>query len=140
MKYKETEELVKKLDFHFRNRGKWICTLNAPRTLTTKDRRGQFRKTGFIGGEGMTAQSAYMGKRGHIILVFSPTQPRSDYAFIEMSLQEATEGLTGFENNLTVFLADLGDDSLLDDDGKLRVLDAAAREAELAADTRWGSW
>lgn len=140
MKYKENGELVKKLDFHFRNRSKWNCELNQPYMVTVKTRAGQFRKKSMIGGEVLVTSSAYMGKRDGVIVVFTPQQPTSEFAYIEIPLKDCLGVLRDFPLKLDVLLDDIGDDSLLSAAGKEDKKLAKVREAELATNDVWGTW
>jgi hypothetical protein len=140
VKYKENDELVKKLDFHFRNKTKWNCELNQPYQVTVKTRQGQYRKKSMIGGEVFIPSSCYMGKKAGVIVVFTPAQPASDFAYVEIPLKECLGVLRDFPLKLDVLLDDIGDDSLLTNDGMQDKKLAKNREAELATNDTWGTW
>lgn len=65
----------------------FLVGVQSPVTLTTKDRKGDYRKRPFIGGESFSTASCYLGKRGIPILVFRPGVPK-EYAFVEATLDE----------------------------------------------------
>lgn len=68
--------------------------LAGPCNLPVKLRNGSYQTKGFIGGEQFLPRSAYVGKKGHLVLVFSPV-PANTYAYMELPAKDA-EKIEGF--------------------------------------------
>lgn len=81
--------------------------LNQPLTVTMKTRTGQYRKHPLIGGERFRPSSAYLGKSGKLIIVFTPfdTLISSKYAFMEMHAELARSTLNGFSTEMDRWLS-----------------------------------
>lgn len=75
-----------------------VFMLNQPHTATMKTRLGKYIREPLIGSEEFTAVSAYMGKRGKIIIMFKPRDIHvaSKYSFMEMDAETARVAMTGF--------------------------------------------
>lgn len=77
-------------------RGQYALT--RPTSLTFKDRKGGYSKQGAIGSEKFSPHSAYVGKRGTLIIVFKPVDSylAAKYAFMEMEAGDCRLLLDGF--------------------------------------------
>lgn len=72
-----------------------VFTLSGPGVQTIKKTDGSYRKHPFKGGEEFRISTAYAGKKGSVIIVFSPKSPVTDYAQMEMSLDDAILSMGG---------------------------------------------
>jgi len=81
--------------------------LSEPCTVTMKTRKGEYRKHPLIGGENFRPSSAYLGKTGKLIIVFtaSETHLSSKFAFMEMPADQARRVLDGFAAQMDWMLA-----------------------------------
>ncbi|UUZ75422.1 hypothetical protein LP414_27285 [Polaromonas sp. P1(28)-13] len=72
-----------------------FCTLNGVALLTVERPGKGFSKVSHIGGEDFIPQSAYVGKRGKIIVRFKPKEAAA-YEVMEMAADEAMTQMAGF--------------------------------------------
>ena len=76
--------------------------LNGPSNLTVKNRAGAYKRVDLMGDTMFYPVSCYLGKRSQIIVCFKPRAPQQ-WVTMEMTLDEANEGLEGFVNYGGVF-------------------------------------
>lgn len=71
--------------------------LNQPCSVVVKTRTG-YKMAPHIGGESFCVSSAYLGKKGNLIFVFTPqtVNMREQYKFAEFGCAAALDKLTGF--------------------------------------------
>lgn len=94
----ETDEIDKKVIFAINKLFKDSARhfeLIAPASLTVKNRKGEYKKASFIGGEELIPVSCYKGKKGTMIYVFKP-KDASDHAFIEIGDELTKTVFAGF--------------------------------------------
>lgn len=72
------------------------CTLLGPEQLTVEVTGRGYKKVAHMGGEDFIPNSAYVGKRGKIIVVFRPVGAAS-YQTMEMAADDAVSNLSAFE-------------------------------------------
>lgn len=103
-----------------------VLTLTQPLTVTMKTRMGKYIREPLIGSEEFVATTAYMGKRGKIIVVFQPKDIHiaSKYALMEMDVETARVTMMGFSAYMDSMLTDLDFDEEL-----RRLKDEAGRGA-----------
>jgi len=112
--------------YHFR--------LLQPTTLTVKQGH-QFKKKPFIGEEIFAVKTAYVGKRGGIIVVFEP-YTASEYASIEIPIMDCETLLEGWPNWRAGVLKEFEGDGI---HIPLKPV-APTPPEELMTDPNFGSW
>lgn len=75
-------------------------SLRAPTSLTILKEDNTYSRQAHIGGEEFVAVSAYVGKRGAIICVFTPVATER-YTKMEMPFNDARENLRNFREHVT---------------------------------------
>ena len=82
-----------------------VFRLKGPTVATVKRSDGQYRKNSFVGDEEFRLSTAYAGKRNGVIIVFTPKSPVTDYAQMEMGLEEALKNMgSNFSDFITPFV------------------------------------
>lgn len=72
-----------KLNKLIKAHGSHEFTIGGPCTLTILNRKDQYKKHPFLGGESFRLASVYVGKRGDLIFVFVPDFP-VEFRFVEV--------------------------------------------------------
>jgi hypothetical protein len=110
--------------------------LFGPASLTIKTRQSQYKKKSFLGDESFNLTSVYVGKK-EMIAVFKSVKP-TEYAYMEMPIDEAPMKLTGFQTFMEKIGADT--DGVLSIVANQKGIAAEQERTALLDDPKFASW
>lgn len=129
--------LTKKIPFQVGEPCKLTCgkeTKSATVKYTTKS---------FIGGEDLIGKSAYVGKKGHLIVIFKQYGSHAD-EHVECSLDDACRYIEGFAAFMETVNAEVDESNMfaakMEGESLEIVADSESRRDKYKEDPLFGSW
>jgi hypothetical protein len=113
--------------------------MESPKSVAVKLSNAQYRRYPLKGGEEFRVSTAYAGKKGDVIIVFTPKSPITEYKFMELPLNDA---ITSLDVRFKELMKDLHNNGYKVTDLQEKTVGSIniQHREKLMEDPRYGAW